>query len=75
GETGEAIDIEIWSLPAGAFGSFVALVPPPLAIGTLELDDGTWVKGFVCEPAGLDGATEITHLGGWCAYVARGLKP
>jgi allophanate hydrolase len=53
----------------------VALVPPPLAIGTLELDDGAWVKGFVCEPAGLDGATEITHLGGWRAYMARGLKP
>jgi allophanate hydrolase len=74
-DAGEAIEIEIWSLPIGAFGSFVALVPPPLAIGTLELDDGAWVKGFVCEPAGLDGAAEITHLGGWRAYVARGLKP
>ncbi len=74
-ETGEAIDIEVWSLPVGAFGSFVALVPPPLAIGTVELDDGSWTKGFVCEPAGLDGAVEITHLGGWRAYVARGLKP
>jgi allophanate hydrolase len=74
-EKGHAIEIELWSLPAGAFGSFVALVPPPLAIGTLELDDGAWVKGFVCEPAGLDNAADITHLGGWRAYVARGLKP
>ena len=72
---GEAIEVEIWSLPAGAFGSFVALVPPPLAIGTLELDDGAWVKGFVCEPSGFEAATDITHLGGWRAYVAKGLKP
>lgn len=72
---GAAIEIEIWSLPAGAFGSFVALVPPPLAIGTLECDDGAWVKGFVCEPGGFDGAADITHLGGWREYIARGLKP
>jgi allophanate hydrolase len=70
-DAGEAIEVEIWSLPVGAFGSFVALVPPPLAIGTLELDDGAWVKGFVCEPAGLDGAEDITPLGGWRAYIAR----
>lgn len=74
-DAGAAIEIEIWSLPVGAFGSFVALVPPPLAIGTLECEDGAWVKGFVCEPAGLDDAADITHLGGWRRYVARGLQP
>jgi allophanate hydrolase len=52
------------------FGSFVAEVPPPLAIGSVQLEDGEWVKGFVCEPAGLDGAHEITPLGGWRAYLA-----
>ncbi|MCM0021087.1 MAG: allophanate hydrolase [Tagaea sp.] len=74
-DTGTAIEIEIWSLPVGAFGSFVALVPPPLAIGTLELDDGTWVKGFVCEPAGFEGAEDITALGGWRAHIARRKGP
>jgi allophanate hydrolase len=46
-------------------------VPPPLAIGTVALNDGTEVKGFVAEPRALEGAEDITHLGGWRAYIAR----
>jgi allophanate hydrolase len=45
-------------------------VPAPLAIGNLELAGGEWVKGFVCEPCGLAGATDITAHGGWVAYLA-----
>ena len=67
---GHAIAIELWSLPLAQFGSFVAEVPPPLAIGSLELADGQWVKGFVCEPRGLVGAQDITHFGGWRAFMA-----
>ncbi|HEV7300871.1 MAG TPA: hypothetical protein VGN72_16005 [Tepidisphaeraceae bacterium] len=71
GEDGAAIEVEVWSLSTEAFGAFVAEVPAPLAIGTAELEDGTTVKGFVCEPRAMRGATEITHLGGWRAYVAQ----
>ena len=70
GEGGAAIEVEVYSLELEAFGSFVAEVPAPLAIGTVTLDDGTEVKGFVAEPRALDGATDITHLGGWRAYIA-----
>jgi allophanate hydrolase len=72
GSGGTGIDIEVWSVPEDRFGSFVAAVPPPLAIGTLRLDSGELVKGFVCEPRALDGALEITHYGGWRAYLAGG---
>lgn len=68
---GTAIEVEVWELDATSFGTFTQLVPPPLAIGNVELADARWVKGFVCEPAGLDGATDITHLGGWRAYMAN----
>jgi allophanate hydrolase len=68
GDDGAAIEVEVWELGEEAFGSFVAEVPPPLAIGTVELEDGTSVKGFVCEPRALAGATDITHFGGWRAY-------
>jgi urea carboxylase/allophanate hydrolase len=44
-------------------------IPHPLAIGSLELKDGSWVRGFVCEPSGVQGATDITHFGGWRAYT------
>ena len=71
GEGGAAIEIEIYELSTEAFGSFVTEVPAPLAIGTVTLDDGTDVKGFVAEPRALNGAEDITALGGWRAYIAR----
>lgn len=59
------IAVEIWRMPTAAFGSFVALIPSPLGIGTVTLEDGTTVKGFLCEPHGLANATDITQFGGW----------
>lgn len=70
GDVGAAIEVEVYELATEAFGSFVAEVPAPLAIGTVTLDDGLEVKGFVAEPRALDGATDITALGGWRAYIA-----
>ena len=66
----QGIEVEIWSLDEAAFGSFVAEIPPPLGIGTLELEDVTSVKGFLCEPIGLDGGRDITEFGGWRAFRA-----
>jgi allophanate hydrolase len=71
GERGAAIEAEVWSLDEAAFGSFVAEVPPPLAIGTVELADGRQVKGFLCEPSALVAAEDITSHGGWRAWLAR----
>ena len=51
-------------------GSFTAEVPPPRAIGTVTLADGSNVKGFVAEPRALTGVEDITHLGGCRAYIA-----
>ncbi|WP_428334551.1 allophanate hydrolase [Novosphingobium sp.] len=68
--TGAAIAVEVYELDMAAFGSFVAEVPPPLAIGTVTLADASTVKGFVAEPRALTGATDITELGGWRAFIA-----
>jgi len=68
--TGAAIEVEVYELGVAAFGSFVVDVPAPLAIGTVTLASGEEVKGFVAEPRALEGASEITHLGGWRAYIA-----
>lgn len=68
---GVGIDVEVWQMPVAAFGSFVAEIPGPLGIGTLELQDGTTVHGFVCESYAVADAPEITHLGGWRAYLAQ----
>jgi allophanate hydrolase len=69
GVGGAAIEVEVYELGVEVFGSFVAEVPPPLAIGTVTLDDGSDVKGFVAEPRAVDGARDITALGGWRAYI------
>ena len=40
------IEVEIWEMDAAAFGSFVALIPPPLGIGTVTLADGAKREGL-----------------------------
>ena len=67
---GAAIDLEVWALPPAGFGRFVSTIPAPLGIGTLRLADGSTPKGFVCEAAGLEGASDISDFGGWRAYMA-----
>ena len=59
------IEVEIWEMGEAAFGSFVALIPSPLGIGTLQLADGSKVHGFVCEAHAIEGAKDITSFGGW----------
>jgi allophanate hydrolase len=71
GFKGPGIEVELWAIPEDRFGGFVAAVPPPLAIGSLLLEDGASVKGFVCGPAGIKGAVEITQFGGWRRYLAQ----
>lgn len=69
GGKGQSIAVEVWSMPLNQFGSFVSLIPPPLGIGTVELDDGEQVKGFICEQYGLHDARDVSDFGGWVAYL------
>jgi allophanate hydrolase len=69
---GVAIEVEVYELDVAAFGSFVAEVPPPLAIGTVDLETGEAVKGFVAEPRAVTGARDISQFGGWRAFIAAG---
>jgi len=68
---GAAIEVELWVLSESAFGRFVAAVPPPLSIGTLELADGRGVKGFLVEAEAIMGARDISSFGGWRAFMAQ----
>lgn len=67
---GARIALEIWNMPLEHYGSFVAMIPAPLGIGTLELADGSSAQGFLCEAHATAGARDISHLGGWRAYIA-----
>jgi len=70
GFAGPGIEIEVWALPAEAFGRFVAAIPAPLGIGKISLSDGGAVSGFLCEANAVTEAEEITLFGGWRAYMA-----
>ncbi|WP_426443060.1 allophanate hydrolase [Bradyrhizobium genosp. P] len=69
--TGTGIKLELWVMSPAAFGKFVAAIPPPLSIGTIRLADGREAKGFLVEPAAINGAKDISAYGGWRAFVAE----
>jgi allophanate hydrolase len=70
GSGGAAIEVEVWNLPQSQLGSFLALIPSPLGLGQITLASGEAVHGFLCEAAALEGAADISHHGGWRAYLA-----
>ena len=67
---GTAIDVEIWRMPVEHFGSFVALIPAPLALGTIALEDNRAVQGFLCESYAVADAPDISEYGGWRQFMA-----
>lgn len=69
GAGGAAVEAEVWRLPADGLGHLLAALPRPMTLGSVELADGTHVPGFLCEPGALEGAPDITHHGGWRAYM------
>jgi len=69
GFAGKGIELEIWAMPEDTVGTFLNGIPAPLGLGTILLEDGSSVKGFLCESSGIIGAEEITHLGGWRPYI------
>jgi allophanate hydrolase len=69
-EDGVGIEVEVWRLPASAMAGLLASVLPPLAIGPMDLSDGTQVLGFVCTTDASDAGRDITSFGGWRTYLA-----
>ena len=64
---GQAIDGEVWALPASAVAAFLGSIAPPLGLGTVDLEHGP-ALGFIAE-AGAEGE-DITGFDGWRAWLA-----
>jgi allophanate hydrolase len=71
GQAGASIAGEMWRLPAAGFARFMTGLAAPMAVGRVCLDDGRDVLGFLCEPAAVRGAADITGFGGWRAWAGR----
>jgi allophanate hydrolase len=68
---GYAIELEVWEISIAGFGQFITQIPAPLGIGTLTLENNETVQGFICESYAIADAPDISHLGGWRAYLAQ----
>ena len=56
---------ELYRLPAAGVGRLLATIAPPLGLGTVELEGGYLVKGFIAEGRAALGAEDITAWGAW----------
>lgn len=68
-QEGSTIEVEVWQMPASHFGSFLTGIPHPLGLGKVELEDGSWETGFICEGYIDNEAEDISQFGGWRAYL------
>ncbi len=68
---GQKIEVEIWRVPKNQLGSLLVQIPHPLGLGSVEIDSGEWVKGFICEGIGVEGATDISETGGWRSFLKQ----
>lgn len=66
---GVSIELEVYEMPSTELGSFLNLIPTPLGLGNIELEDGSLVKGFICEQYAVHEAQDISNLGGWKSYI------
>jgi allophanate hydrolase len=74
-QSGASIEVEVYAFPVHAVGAFLAEIAPPLGLGRIELEDGRWVQGFICEPWGILDAEDITASGGWRYHLGVGVSP
>ena len=69
-QSGMEIELEVYEMPLHEVGSFLGMIPPPLGLGNVELADGSWVKGFICEPSI---ASPCNSFQMYCGLEASGL--
>lgn len=66
---GRSFEVEIWEIPTQELGAFLNDIPAPLGLGKVELIDGSWVTGFICEDYALETADQISQFSGWRDYL------
>lgn len=66
---GNAIALEIWSVPTASLATILLQEPPGLSIGKVYLSTGEIVLGVLGETILCENQREITQWGGWRAYI------
>jgi allophanate hydrolase len=71
GGGGASIAAEEWTFPKASLGELLATIQHPLGLGQIELSDGRWVHGFLCEAAVAETAKDISASGGWREFLSN----
>ncbi|MBJ8348612.1 allophanate hydrolase [Antrihabitans sp. YC2-6] len=71
-EVGVSLAAELWTLSPAALGQFLAALPAPMQLGSVEFDDGTWRTSFGCDGTAARQGKDISEYGGWRAALHAG---
>jgi len=70
---GASLEGERWVCSPATLGRFLAALPAPMGLGSVQLADGTWETGFVCGDDAASAAPDITAAGSWRTHLAAAL--
>ena len=66
---------ERWLLSPAALGTFLAALPEPMLLGSVQLSDGSTAVGFACDVVAAAAGKDITAWGDWLADRSVEPKP
>jgi allophanate hydrolase len=66
-EDGAELVGERWLLSPAGLGSFLASLPEPMLLGSVQLSDGSTAVGFACDAVAAASGEDITRFGDWLA--------
>ena len=73
-QNGTELEVEVWRIALSRIGSFLQMIPAPLGLGKMRLQDGQEVISFVGQAGAEEGLTDISRYGGWRYYVQETQK-
>lgn len=65
---------ERWILSEAALGQFLAALPEPMLLGSMQLDDGTSAVGFACDAVAANNGQDITHHEDWLTALSASFE-
>lgn len=69
-DQGVPFEVEVYEIPRTYLRVFEETSVPGLTIGELRLADGQQVAGYCADPAATPAGPDVSHYGGWRAYLA-----
>lgn len=67
--SGFDFEVEVYKILKERVGDFLCLIPYPLGLGKVELSDGSYQTGFICEGQAISNATDISSFGSFKDYL------